>query len=158
MQAVKNNLTKKDTLEKNKIQKIIRKFQDVYLAVFKVEKEYSKEEIIELYVNNYNLGANIYGVQEASKYYFGKNVSELTLPEASLIAGLFQAPNGHNPYKNMDSAIARRNTVLDLMVRHGYITKDEASMAKKVTIESLLVGANGDTEYQGFIDVVVKEV
>ena len=158
MQAVKNNLTKKDALEKNKIQKIIRKFQDVYLAVFKVEKEYSKEEIIELYVNNYNLGANIYGVQEASKYYFGKNVSELTLPEASLIAGLFQAPNGHNPYKNMDSAIARRNTVLDLMVRHGYITKDEASMAKKVTIESLLVGANGDTEYQGFIDVVVKEV
>lgn len=158
MQAVKNNLTKKDTLEKNKIQKIIRKFQDVYLAVFKVEKEYSKEEIIELYVNNYNLGANIYGVQEASKYYFGKNVSELTLPEASLIAGLFQAPNGHNPYKNMDSAIARRNTVLDLMVRHGYITKDEANMAKKVTIESLLVGANGDTEYQGFIDVVVKEV
>ena len=158
MQAVKNNLTKKDTLEKNKIQKIIRKFQDVYLAVFKVEKEYSKEEIIELYVNNYHLGANIYGVQEASKYYFGKNVSELTLPEASLIAGLFQAPNGHNPYKNMDSAIARRNTVLDLMVRHGYITKDEASMAKKVTIESLLVGANGDTEYQGFIDVVVKEV
>ena len=158
MQAVKNNLTKKDTLEKNKIQKIIRKFQDVYLAVFKVEKEYSKEEIIELYVNNYNLGANIYGVQEASKYYFGKNVSELTLPEASLIPGLFQAPNGHNPYKNMDSAIARRNTVLDLMVRHGYITKDEANMAKKVTIESLLVGANGDTEYQGFIDVVVKEV
>jgi len=158
MQAVKNNLTKKDSFESNKIQKIIRKFQDVYLAVFKVEKEYSKEEIIELYVNNYNLGSNVYGVQEASKYYFGKNVSELTLPEASLIAGLFQAPNGHNPYKNMDSAISRRNTVLDLMVRHGYITKDEAAMAKKVTIESLLANNNTETEYQGFIDVVVKEV
>ena len=158
MQTVKNNLTKKDSIETNKIQKIIRKFQDVYLAVFKVEKEYSKEEIIELYVNNYNLGANVYGVQEASKYYFGKDVSELTLPEASLIAGLFQAPNGHNPYKNMESAISRRNTVLDLMVRHGYITKDEATMAKKVTIESLLANNNTETEYQGFIDVVVKEV
>lgn len=158
MQAVKNNLTKKDSFETNKIQKIIRKFQDVYLAVFKVEKEYSKEEIIELYVNNYNLGSNVYGVQEASKYYFDKDVSELTLPEASLIAGLFQAPNGHNPYKNMKSAISRRNTVLDLMVRHGYITKDEATMAKEITIESLLANNNTETEYQGFIDVVVKEV
>ena len=97
MQAVKNNLTQKGELEKSKIKKIIRKFQDVYLAVFKVEKEYSKEEIIELYVNNYNLGSNVYGVGEASKYYFGKSVSELTLPEASMIAGLFQAPGRHNP-------------------------------------------------------------
>lgn len=158
MQTVKNNLTKKETIEKSKIQKIIRKFQDVYLAVFKVEKEYSKEEIIELYVNNYNLGSNVYGVGEAAKYYFGKSVSELTLPEASLIAGLFQAPNGHNPYRNPESAIARRNTVLTLMVRHGYITEEEAEMANKVSIESLLVGTSGDTEYQGFIDVVADEV
>lgn len=158
MQTVKNNLTKKETIEKSKIQKIIRKFQDVYLAVFKVEKEYSKEEIIELYVNNYNLGSNVYGVGEAAKYYFGKNVSELTLPEVSLIAGLFQAPNGHNPYKNPESAIARRNTVLTLMVRHGYITEEEAEMAKKVSIDSLLAGSGGDTKYQGFIDVVADEV
>lgn len=158
MQTVKNNLTKKETIETSMIQKIVRKFQDVYLAVFKVEKEYSKEEIIELYVNNYNLGSNVYGVGEAAKYYFGKSVSELTLPEASLIAGLFQAPNGHNPYKNMDSAIARRTTVLNLMVRHGYITEEEAEMANKVSIESLLVGTSGDTEYQGFIDVVADEV
>lgn len=158
MQTVKNNLTKKETIEKSKIQKIIRKFQDVYLAVFKVEKEYSKEKIIELYANNYNLGSNVYGVGEAAKYYFGKSVSELTLPEASLIAGLFQAPNGHNPYKNPESATNRRNTVLNLMVRHGYITKEEAELAKKISIESLLVGGNNDTEYQGFIDVVADEV
>ena len=158
MQTVKNNLTQKGIYEKNIFEKIIRKFQDVYLAVFKVEKEYSKEKILELYVNNYNLGSNVYGVGEASKYYFGKDVSELTLPEAALIAGLFQAPNGHNPYKNMDSAIARRNTVLELMVRHGYITKEEKDMANAISIESLLVGGNNDTEYQGFIDVVVNEV
>lgn len=158
MQTVKNNLTKKDTIEKNKIQKVIRKFQDVYLAVYKVEKEYSKEEIIELYVNNYNLGSNIYGVGEAAKYYFNKDVKELTLPEASMIAGLFQAPGRHNPYKNIDSATKRRNTVLYLMKLHGYITPEEEEKAKKISIESLLSGTNNNTEYQGFIDVVVKEV
>jgi len=158
MQVVKNNLTKKETIETNKIQKIIRKFQDVYLSVFKVEKEYAKEEIIELYVNNYGLGSSIYGVGEASKYYFGKSVSELTLPEASLIAGLFQAPNRHNPYKNIESATSRRNIVLNLMVRHGYITQEEADIAKSISIESLLVGAEDKTEYQGFVDTVVDEV
>lgn len=158
MQAVKNNLTQKGITEKNKVEKIIRKFQDVYLAVFKVEKEYSKEEIIELYVNNYNLGSNVYGVEEASKFYFGKSVSELTLPEASLIAGLFQAPGRHNPYINIDSATARRKTVLYLMKLHGYITEEEEELANKVPIESLLVGRNNSTEYQGFIDTVTSEV
>ena len=158
MQVVKNNLTKKETVEKNKIEKIIRKFQDVYLSVFKVEKEYAKEEIIELYVNNYGLGSSVYGVGEASKYYFGKSVSELTLPEAALIAGLFQAPNRHNPYKNIESATSRRNLVLNLMVRHGYITKEEADMAKSISIESLLVGAEDKTEYQGFVDTVIQEI
>lgn len=158
MQVVKNNLTKKETVETNMIQKIVRKFQDVYLSVFKVEKEYTKEEIIELYVNNYGLGSSVYGVEEASKYYFGKSVSELTLPEASLIAGLFQAPNRHNPYKNIESATNRRNTVLNLMVRHGYITEEEAEMTKEISIESLLVGTEDKTEYQGFVDTVIEEV
>lgn len=158
MQVVKNNLTKKETIETNMIQKIVRKFQDVYLSVFKVEKEYTKEEIIELYVNNYGLGSSVYGVGEASKYYFGKSVSELTLPEAALIAGLFQAPGRHNPYRNIESATARRNTVLNLMVRHGYITQEEADMANSISIESLLVGVEDKTEYQGFVDTVVAEV
>ena len=158
MQVVKNNLTKKESVEKNMIEKIVRKFQDVYLSVFKVEKEYTKEEIIELYVNNYGLGGSVYGVGEASKYYFGKSVSELTLPEAALIAGLFQAPNGHNPYYNIESATARRSIVLSLMKRHGYITKEEEEIANSISIESLLVGTEDNTEYQGFVDTVVDEV
>ena len=155
MQMVKNNLT---STEADGIEGIIRKFQDVYLSVFKVEKKYSKEKIIELYVNNHCLGSSIYGVEEASKYYFGKSVSELTLPEAALIAGLFQAPNGHNPYKNLESATSRRNTVLKLMVRHGYITQEEADMANSIPIESLLAGIEETDEYQGYIDYVSKEV
>ena len=159
MQTVKNNLTKKEKNKEGKIEKIVRKFQDVYLAVFKVEKKYSKEEILEMYVNDNGLGSSYYGVEEASKYYFGKSAAELTLPEASMIAGLFQAPGRHNPYYDIESATKRRSTVLKLMVKHGYITEEERKLAEKVSVESLLVGANNsDNKYQGYIDTVVAEV
>ena len=164
MQTVKNNITKQDKTEstqtiKQKIQKVIRKFQDVYIAVFKVEKEYSKEEILEIYVNDNYLGGSYWGVEEASKYYFGKSVSDLTLPEASLIAGLFQLPGYNNPYNNLEGATKRRTLVLKYMLNHGYITKEEKELAEKVSIESLLVGANSNSNvYQGYVDAVVSEV
>ncbi len=152
MQVVKNNLTSTS-------QTITRKFKDVYLAVFFMEKKYTKEEIMEFYVNDSLLGGNVYGVEEASKYYFGKSVSDLSLPEAAIIAGLFQSPNGDNPYKNPERAKKRMETVLKLMVRHGYITQEEADMANKIDITSLLVGTgDSDNSYQGFIDTVVSEV
>ena len=151
MQVVKNNLTSRE-------QTIIRKFKDIYLAVFFMEKKYTKQEILEFYVNDSLLGGNVYGVEEASKYYFGKSVSELSLPEAAIIAGLFQSPNGYNPYYYPEKTAKRMNTVLNLMVRHGYITKEEAEIAKKVDIPSLLAGRNDETSYQGFIDTVVAEV
>lgn len=155
MQVVKNNLT--DTTRTG-IKGIIRKFKDVYLSVFFMEKKYSKEEIIEFYVNDSCLGSNVYGVEEASKYYFGKDVSEISLPEAALLAGMYQAPNRYNPYKNPDKAEKRRNTVLNLMVRHGYITEEERDMANSVSIESMLIDAKSDTNYQGYIDTVMDEV
>lgn len=160
MQIVKNNLTKQGKEENNSIEKIIRKFQDIYLAVFKVEKEYSKEEILEFYINDNGLGSNAYGVQTASKYYFGKNVSELTLPEAAMIAGLFQSPNSYNPYyKGTEKITKRRNTVLKLMVNHGYITKEEANIANSVKINDLLVGLSEDENKNlGYIDTVRDEL
>lgn len=155
MQVVKNNLT--DT-SSHGIKGIIRKFKDVYLSVFFMEKKYSKEEIIELYVNDSCLGGTIYGVEEASKYYFGKSVSELSLPEAAMLAGMYQAPNRYNPYKNPEAAEKRRETVLNLMVRHGYITKEEKEMASAVSIESMLAGAQKEGDYQGYIDTVIEEI
>lgn len=151
MQVVKNNLTSTD-------QTIVRKFKDVYLSVFFMERKYTKEEILEFYVNDSLLGGNVYGVQEASKYYFGKDVSQLSLPEAALIAGLFQSPNGYNPYNNPDKAQSRMKTVLKLMVRHGYITQDEADVANAIDVSSLLVGISEENNYQGYIDTVVEEV
>lgn len=151
MQVVKNNLTSTE-------QTITRKFKDIYLAVFFMEKKYTKEEILEFYVNDSYLGGSVYGVEEASKYYFNKTVSELSLPEATIIAGLFQAPSSYNPYNNPEGATKRRNTVLKLMVRHGYITQEEADIANAIDVTSLLAGNNKDTSYQGFIDTVALEV
>lgn len=151
MQVVKNNLTSTE-------QTITRKFKDIYLAVFFMEKKYTKEEILEFYVNDSYLGGSVYGVEEASKYYFNKTVSELSLPEAAIIAGLFQAPSSYNPYNYPEAAAKRRNTVLKLMVRHGYITQEEADIANSIDVTSLLAGNNKDTSYQGFIDTVALEV
>ena len=153
MQVVKNNLT---STKKS----IIRKFQDIYIAVFFMEKKYTKQEIMEFYVNDSFLGgSSVYGVEEASKYYFGKSVSDLSLPEAAIIAGMFQAPYSYDPYRFPDKTKKRRETVLKLMVRHGYITQEEADMANSIDITSMLVGT-GDSanQYQGFIDTVVEEV
>ena len=151
MQVVKNNLTSRD-------QTIIRKFKDIYLSVFFMEKKYTKEEILEFYVNDSLLGGNVYGVQEASKYYFNKNVSELSLPEAALIAGLFQSPNRYNPYNYPENAKARMNTVLKLMVRHGYITEKEKNIANSIDVKSLLTENKEQTLYQGYVDAVIEEV
>ncbi len=151
MQVVKNNLTSTE-------QTIVRKFKDVYLAIFFMEKKYTKEEILEFYVNDSLLGGNVYGVEEASKYYFGKPVSEISLPEAAIIAGLFQSPNGYNPYYYPEKTAKRRATVLKLMVKHGYITQEEADIANSIDVSSLLVGRTEGDNYQGYIDTVVAEV
>ena len=139
---------------------ITRKFEDIYLAVFKLEKEYSKEEIIEFYVNNHFLGGNTYGVQEASITYFGKPVTDLNLSEAAILAGMFKSPNAFKPTTNPENAAARRKTVLRLMRRHGYITAEEEEIANNIPIETLTANASYASEnpYQGYIDYVVDEL
>ena len=138
---------------------IVRKFTDIYMAVFKMERNLTKEEIIEYYVNNPCLGGNIYGVQQASKYYFNKNVRDLNLVEAAQIAGMFQSPNGYNPYINPNDANDRKNEVLYLMKRHGYITDAEYKAATSVQIKDFLsTGESSVNVYQGFIDTVVQAI
>ena len=138
---------------------IVRKFTDIYMAVFKMERNFTKEEIIEYYVNTPCMGGNIYGVEQASQYYFGKHVSDLNLVEAAQIAGMFQSPNGYNPYVNPNDANERKNTVLYLMKRHGYITEDEYKAGTSIAIKDMLKGGSTSTnQYQGFIDTVVQAV
>ena len=158
MQIVKNNFT---STEARGLKGIIRKFTDIYMAVFKIERNYTKEEIIEFYVNDPFLGSNTYGIEQASQVYFGKSVNDLSLAESSLLAGIFNAPTTLNPFYSIENAENRRDTVLYLMERHGYITKEQANDAKNIPIESLLNNNKVDNslnKYQSFIDVVVKEV
>ncbi len=157
MQVSKNYFT---SIEASGIEGIIRKFTDIYMSIFKIEKNYTKEEIIEIYSNYAYLGSGAYGVEQASKIYFGKSAKDMSLTEVALIAGLFQAPGGYDPYIYPENAEARRNQVLNLMVRHGYIDKETADIAKSIPVKSLLISDSYSTinEYQGFINTVVKAV
>lgn len=155
MQVAKNSFT---STEASGIEGIIRKFTDIYLSVFKIEKQYTKEEIIELYVNSNYLGSGNWGVEQASRSYFGKSAKNMNLAEAAMIAGLFQAPVGYDPNINPDSCEARRKQVLSLMLRHNYITKEEYDIAINLTVDKLLYKNEKAQEYRDFIDTVVMEV
>ncbi len=156
MQVSKNTFTSN---ESKGIDGVIRKFTDIYISMFKIERDYSKEEIMEFYVNSPYLGAGSYGVQMASNTYFNKDVKDLNLVEASMIAGMFQAPGEYDPYVNPDKTNSRKNEVINLMLRHGYITEEQACEAKKVSVEDIIVKHNSlINKYQGFIDTVVQEV
>ena len=157
MQVAKNNFTSR---EASGIQGIIRKFTDIYLSVFKIERAFTKQEIIEYYVNEPFLGSNSYGVEQASQTYFGKQAKQLNLAEASLIAGLFQAPGAYDPFADPEAASQRRSTVLSLMVRHGYITEQEKDIAESMKVKELLdnTKTSSTNSYQGYIDLVVEEI
>ncbi|MCH4208185.1 MAG: transglycosylase domain-containing protein [Solobacterium sp.] len=166
MQLVKNTYFTVDdgdsSVERTK--SIEYKVQQIYLSI-ELEQVLDKKEIFQLYMNKLNFGGRIRGVQKASKYYFGKDCSELTLTESALLAGIVNLPNGYNPYYHLDAATSRRDTVLDMMEYHGYITSDECSLAKTVKVEDELVGENygdstetsTDNKYQSYIDAVLDE-
>lgn len=158
MQIVKNNYT---STVSSGFEGIMRKFTDIYMSIFKVERKYTKKEILEFYVNDSYLGNGAYGVEQASQNYFGKSVGELNLAEASFIAGLFQAPSSYDPYNYPEKAEKRRQTVLYLMQRHGYITSEEKEIAQSKPITSFIKTEktnNEYSEYQGYIDTVVEEL
>lgn len=162
MQLSKNYFTSD---EDTGIQGIIRKFQDIYMAVFKIEKNYTKEQIIEMYLNSWwfagggtNFGGT-YGVEQASQYYFGKSVTNLSLPEAAILVGMVNNPTLYNPYTKPDNANDRKNIVLSLMNRHGYITEEEMKDAKSIDVRSLVTTNKSSTsDIQPLLDYVVEEI
>ncbi len=110
--------------------KFSRKIREVLLAL-KIERTFSKQKILELYLNEIFLGQGAYGVAAASLLYFDKSVHELTIPEAAYLAALPKGPNNYNPYRRHDEAVARRNYVIERMAEDHYITAQEAEAAKK---------------------------
>lgn len=110
-----------------------RKIKEIILSL-QIEKYYTKQEILELYCNQIYFGHSAYGVEAAARTYFGKNVTELTLPECALLAALPQAPSQIDPYKNPEIAFEKRNIVLNKMIEHGYITENEKIQAESTPI------------------------
>lgn len=114
------------------------KVQEQWLAL-KLEREYTKEEIMEMYLNKIFYGSNAYGVAKAAEVYFDKeDLHDLTLLESAMLAGLPQRPTAYNPFENPDLMQERVDTVLTLMVRHGKITQDEADEARNTEVSSVL--------------------
>src|SRR3984885_4040263 len=107
-----------------------RKIREALLAM-KIERTFSKQKILELYLNEIYLGVGAYGVAAASLLYFDKSVHELTIPEAAYLAALPKGPNNYNPFHHYDEAVTRRNYVIDRMAEDHYITAEQAEQAKK---------------------------
>ena len=150
-QVVKNMLLEPDKTVK-------RKVQEAYLAM-ELEKQYSKEEILEMYLNKIYFGQGAYGVATAAETYFNKSLEELTTAEAALLAGLPQRPSGYDPYKHPDIATDRRATVLSLMEQHGFISVQEREEAASVAIEDTIVEKkNQSTTNDAFIDQVIDDL
>ncbi len=130
-------------------QSLSRKIKEAYMSVI-LETRLSKEEIFTLYANQIYLGqqtgVSIYGVGEASNAYFGKDVSQLSLPESAFIAGIIRSPNRYNPYKNLERVTERRNQVLDSMGEAGEVSTEQVGQFKKIPLEVRRVSNGKDLQ------------
>lgn len=156
-QVIKNSLLSSEKTIKRKVQE--------WDLAHQLEKEYSKQDILMMYLNKIYLGNRSYGVAAAAKNYYGiesNELKKLTLAQAAMIAGLTQSPNNYDPTKpeNIEAATKRRHIVLSSMLREGYITKREMKEAEKVPVtEGLLPKSRQQSmPYEAFLDAVVKEV
>lgn len=166
MQLVKNTYFTDDQAgieaERSGVGGIERKFQEIALAL-ELERNLDKKSIFELYINKMNYGANGRGIENAAKYYFNKSASELNLSESALLAGVINSPYYYNPFNYLEHATSRRNTVLRLMLRHGFITQKEYNLASSIKVEDLLQDPYANKSgkgnpYQAYIDTVIKEI
>ncbi|MEN6463469.1 MAG: PBP1A family penicillin-binding protein [Syntrophomonas sp.] len=135
--------------------RVERKLKEIVLA-YKLESNFSKDEILTMYMNKIYFGGGAYGVQAASKTFFGKDVSELTLEESSLLAGLVQSPNNYYPFQYFDRAKARQKMVLDNMVNCGFIDEKAAQTAFEKPLHFQKIH-NAGTKYGFFTDAVIEE-
>lgn len=160
-QLIKNNVFPNFVSEDTFYEKVERKLQEQFLAL-DIEKQMSKEEILESYLNTINLGQNTLGVQAASKRYFNKDVSDLTLSECAVIAGITQNPSSYNPITYPEENAKRRSKVLNNMLTQGYIDQaayDEA-MADDVyaRIQTVNNEIGEDSPYTYFVDALSEQV
>ena len=141
-------------------QTVERKAKEFFLAL-ELTKKYSKEQILTMYLNNAYFGNGVWGVEDASKKYFGVSASQLTLDQAATLAGMLKGPELYNPLNSVEASINRRDTVLQNMVAAGYIDKNKETEAAGVDMASQLQdkyeGKVSDYRYPSYFDAVVNE-
>ncbi len=169
-QLIKNNVLTEQWANENegkisKLEKIERqvqrKIQEMYIAVELEKKVNDKDWILENYLNSINLGSNTLGVQAAAQRYFGKDVSELTLSECAVIAGITKNPSGYNPILHPDKNANRREDVLDAMKRQGYITQEQYDEAMADDVYDRISEHNDVVQPSMntyFVDAVIDDV
>lgn len=133
-----------------------RKVQEVFLAL-QLERQYTKQEILEMYLNQIYFGQGAYGVQAAAKTYFGKNVEDLDLNECAMLAGIPKSPNYYSPLNNLQAAQERKSVVLNQMAKYGYINSSVATKTKKEELKLITPTKNNETTSAAyFIDYVTQ--
>ena len=141
-------------------QTVERKAKEFFLAL-ELTKKYSKEQILTMYLNNAYFGNGVWGVEDASKKYFGVSASQLTLNQAATLAGMLKGPELYNPLNSIEDSTNRRDTVLQNMVAAGYIDKNQETEAAGVDMASQLQdkyeGKVSDYRYPSYFDAVVNE-
>ena len=141
-------------------QTVERKAKEFFLAL-ELTKKYSKEQILTMYLNNAYFGNGVWGVEDASKKYFGVSAAELTLDQAATLAGMLKGPELYNPLNSIEDSTNRRDTVLQNMVAAGYIDKNQETEATGVDMASQLQdkyeGKISDYRYPSYFDAVVNE-
>lgn len=143
-----------------------RKIQEAFLSL-KLESKYTKDDILEMYLNKIFYSDNQYGIRTASKYFYNKELADLTIPQIALLAGIPQQPIAYNPYDNPEAAKIRRDTVLYAMYANGKISRDEYEKFIEIPIEDGLVEKSkndrrkqtiSNPKYAAYVDLVVKEI
>ena len=160
-QLIKNNVLITWVGEDTFIESLQRKIQEQYLALKLEEQVQDKDWILENYMNTINLGQNTLGVAAASQRYFGKHVSELTLSECAVIAGITKMPYTLNPITNPEKNADRRAKVLRDMLAQGYITQEEhdEALADNVYDRIALYNSTNETSYNSyFVDALIDDV
>lgn len=138
-------------------QTLMRKLRELFLAI-EIEKQYSKDQILEMYLNNAYFGNGVWGVEDASLKYFGKTAAEVSVPEAATISAMLKAPSHYNPIDNYERSITRRNVVLSLMASTEVITEEEKTNYQQTGLD--LVDRFNSTDgyrYPYYFDAVINE-
>lgn len=138
-------------------QTLTRKLRELFLAI-EIEKNYSKDQILEMYLNHAYFGSGVWGVEDASNRYFGKSASEVTIDEAAVLAGILKAPSLYNPIENYDQSVARRNVVLQILADTEQISQAEADTLAQTEITLANTYAPEDSyRYPYYFDAVIEE-